>query len=91
MSLVRSWATYTIFFTVTFAFSQPEGRLMRFPDIHGDRIAFVYGGDIWLASASGGEAHRITTHPGLELFPKFRLTAGGSHSPGNMTATLMST
>ena len=71
MSLVRSWAAYAIFFTVTFAFSQPEGRLMRFPDIHGDKIAFVYGGDIWLASASGGEAHRITTHPGLELFPKF--------------------
>ena len=71
MSLVRSWAAYTIFFTVTLAFSQPEGRLMRFPDIHGDKIAFVYGGDIWLASASGGEAHRITTHPGLELFPKF--------------------
>ena len=44
---------------------------MRFPDIHGDKIAFVYGGDIWLASSSGGAAHRVTTHPGRELFPKF--------------------
>lgn len=44
---------------------------MRFPDIHGDKIAFVYGGDIWLDSASGGPAHRVTTHPGRELFPKF--------------------
>ena len=44
---------------------------MRFPDIYKDKIVFSYGGDLWLASSAGGEAHRITTHPGLELFPKF--------------------
>jgi tricorn protease len=44
---------------------------MRFPDIHGDQIVFVYGGDLWLASSSGGVARRITSHPGRELFPKF--------------------
>ena len=74
MSLIRSRTAFAIilFCIATFAFSQePEGRLMRFPDIHGDKIAFVYGGDIWLASARGGEAHRLTTHPGRELFPKF--------------------
>ena len=74
MSLVRRWAATAIFFIFvsTFALSQqPEGRLMRFPDIHGDKIAFVYGGDLWLDSASGGAAHRVTTHPGRELFPKF--------------------
>src|SRR5208283_5261833 len=48
-----------------------EGRLMRFPDIHGDRIVFSYGGDLWLVPTAGGVARRITTHPGLELFPKF--------------------
>jgi tricorn protease len=48
-----------------------QGRLMRFPDIHEDKVAFVYGGDIWLASISGGMARRITEHPGRELFPKF--------------------
>ena len=48
-----------------------EGRLMRFPDIHKDKIAFVYGGDLWLVSSNGGAARRITTHPGRELFPKF--------------------
>jgi len=72
MSFMRSLTIADILLVVTFAFSQePEGRLMRFPDIHGDKIAFVYGGDIWLASSSGGAAHRITTHPGRELFPKF--------------------
>src|SRR5258708_35156456 len=48
-----------------------EGRLMRFPDIYKDKVAFVYGGDIWLASTSGGVARRVTAHPGRELFPKF--------------------
>ncbi|HVA00104.1 MAG TPA: hypothetical protein VMV34_00460, partial [Terriglobia bacterium] len=49
----------------------PEGRLMRFPDIHNDKIVFSYAGDLWLVAASGGIARRITTSPGLELFPKF--------------------
>ncbi len=48
-----------------------EGRLLRFPDIYKDKIAFMYGGDLWLASSSGGTALRITSHPGRELFPKF--------------------
>ncbi|HUY13105.1 MAG TPA: PDZ domain-containing protein [Terriglobia bacterium] len=49
----------------------PEGRLMRFPDIYKDKIAFSYAGDLWLVSAQGGVARRLTTSPGLELFPKF--------------------
>jgi tricorn protease len=48
-----------------------QTKLLRFPDIHGDQVAFVYAGDIWLAPASGGMATRLTTHPGLEVFPKF--------------------
>ena len=49
----------------------PEGRLMRFPDIYKDKIVFMYGGDLWLASSAGGEARRITADAGRELFPKF--------------------
>jgi tricorn protease len=49
----------------------PEGRLMRFADIYKDKIVFSYAGDLWLVSSSGGEARRITTDHGLELFPKF--------------------
>src|SRR2546423_14715529 len=48
-----------------------QARLLRFPDIHGDMIAFVYAGDIWTVPAAGGTARRLTSHPGLELFPKF--------------------
>jgi len=45
-------------------------RLLRFPDIHGDLIAFVYAGDIWTVPVAGGTARRLTSHPGLELFPR---------------------
>lgn len=48
-----------------------EGRLLLFPDIYKDKVVFVYGGDIWLASSSGGTARRVTSDPGRELFPKF--------------------
>lgn len=48
----------------------PEARLLRFPDVREDAVVFVYAGDVWRAPVSGGAAHRLTAHPGLELFPK---------------------
>lgn len=47
-----------------------NARMMRYPDINGDLIAFVYAGDIWSVNANGGTARRLTSHPGIELFPK---------------------
>ncbi|MDT8323584.1 MAG: S41 family peptidase [Bacteroidota bacterium] len=51
----------------------PNGstRLLRFPDVHGDRVAFSYAGDIFIASTSGGMARQLTAHAGQELFPRF--------------------
>jgi tricorn protease len=48
-----------------------QTKLLRFPDIHGDKVVFSYAGDLWLAPASGGLARRLTAHPGVELFAKF--------------------
>ena len=48
-----------------------ECRLMRYPDIHKDKIAFTYGGDLWVVSSQGGVARKLTSHPGEEVFPKF--------------------
>jgi tricorn protease len=48
-----------------------QTKLLRFPDIHGDKIVFTYAGDLWTSPVSGGAATRLTSHPGLELFAKF--------------------
>ena len=48
-----------------------ETRLLRFPDVHGDRVVFTYAGDLWAAPLRGGTASRLTSHPGLELFARF--------------------
>jgi len=59
----------TLLLLATAAFSQTK--LLRFPDIRGDRVVFTYAGDLWTASSSGGTAQHLTTHPGVELFGKF--------------------
>lgn len=48
-----------------------QTRLLRFPDIHAERVVFTYAGDLWMAPAAGGTAARLTAHPGLELFGRF--------------------
>jgi tricorn protease len=51
--------------------SAAQTKALRFPDIHGDKVVFSYGGDLWVASTSGGLARRLTAHPGIEYFAKF--------------------
>jgi len=53
------------------ALAVEEGRFFRFPSIHQDKIVFTYEGDLWLVSAQGGRACRITTFPGIEAMAKF--------------------
>ncbi|MEM7706863.1 MAG: S41 family peptidase [Pseudomonadota bacterium] len=47
-------------------------RMLRYPDVHAEQVVFSYAGDLWLAPISGDTpARRLTSHPGLELFPRF--------------------
>ena len=55
------------------ALAVEEGRFFRYPSIHQDKIVFTYEGDLWLVSAQGGTASRITSFPGYESFAKFCL------------------
>lgn len=48
-----------------------ETRLLRYPDVHGDRVVFTYAGNLWSAPVAGGTATQLTSHPGLELFAEF--------------------
>ena len=45
--------------------------LMRYADVHNNKIVFTYEDDLWLVSTDGGDARRITSDPGLEYFAKF--------------------
>jgi len=61
---------FAVCFLCGWQWATSDVRLLRFPNINGDLVAFVYAGDIWSVPASGGDARRLTSHPGLELFPK---------------------
>ena len=37
----------------------------------GKKMAFVWGGDVWLGSSKGGRARQLTQHPAQEWTPKF--------------------
>jgi len=47
---------------------QPQG-FYRFPALHGDTVVFAAEGDLWKVAIAGGEARRLTTHPGDETSP----------------------
>ncbi|MBL8821479.1 MAG: PD40 domain-containing protein [Planctomycetia bacterium] len=59
-------------FALSFSSAQAqEARLLRFPTIHGDTVAFTYAGNLYSVPASGGTARRLTSHDGFEMFPHF--------------------
>ncbi len=51
--------------------AQISAKLMRYMDVSETQITFVYGGDIWIVSKTGGTAMQITHSPGEESWPKF--------------------
>ena len=48
-----------------------EARLLRFPSTNGREIVFSYAGDLYKVPVTGGEARRLTSHVGYEMFPRF--------------------
>ena len=51
--------------------TQKEARLLRFPSVGGDRIAFTYAGDLYTVPIDGGTAVRLTSDVGFEIFSRF--------------------
>lgn len=68
--MTKSLLTLAAILTLSIA-TYSQTKLLRFPDIRGDRVVFTYGGDLWTAPAAGGTATHLTTHPGVEVFGKF--------------------
>ena len=48
-----------------------EARLLRFPATNGQEVVFSYAGDLYTVSIFGGEAKRITSHIGYEMFARY--------------------
>ena len=48
-----------------------EARLLRFPSTNGREVVFSYAGDLFTAPLSGGEARRLTSHVGYEMFARY--------------------
>ena len=51
--------------------AQAETLLLRQPSVSADRLAFVYGGDIWVARRDGSEPRQLTSQAAAEYAPKF--------------------
>jgi len=50
---------------------QQEARLLRFPATNEQEIIFTYAGDLFSVPMQGGEAKRLTSHVGFEMFARF--------------------
>lgn len=48
-----------------------EARLLRFPSTNGQEIVFTYAGDLYKAPLAGGQAQRLTSHVGVEMFARY--------------------
>jgi tricorn protease len=72
-----------------------DAGLLRYPDVSDSHIAFVYAGDIWTAPKSGGDAVRLSTPAGEEVFPRFspdgKEIAFGGNYDGNADLYVMPT
>src|SRR5258708_14593849 len=48
-----------------------DTRLVSDPAVSGDRIAFAYANDLWVANIDGTGVRRLTSYPGVESGPRF--------------------
>ena len=53
------------------ALPREEARLLRFPATNGTDVVFTYAGDLWTVPVQGGEARRLTSHIGQEIFARY--------------------
>lgn len=80
--LLAAWAISPLLTHAT-----DEARLLRFPTTNDSEIVFTYAGDLYKVPIAGGEAKRLTSHVGYEMFPRFshdgRTIAFTGHYDGN--------
>ena len=70
-SFVFAFALVAVAGSVQVASAAIDARMLRYPDVSAEQIAFVYAGDVWIVSKTGGAARRLSTPRGEESFPRF--------------------
>ena len=67
--------------------------MLREPAVSREHIAFVHGGDLWLADRNGAHARRLTSHAASEFAPRFspdgKLIAFSASYDGNTDVYLI--
>jgi len=71
MKKKQLWSLVCAMFVAAQQGQAEEARLLRFPATNGSDIVFSYAGDLYKVSVRGGEAKRLTSHVGYEMFPHF--------------------
>src|SRR5262245_58240992 len=93
MRTILTVAALSFFLSVCPVRGDDEARLLRFPAIHGDKVVFTYAGNLYMVSANGGTARRLTSHEGFEMFARFspdgKQLAFTGHYDGNTEVYLM--
>ncbi len=51
--------------------AQIDAKMLQNPDVSATQIVFAYGGDLWIVAKDGGNAVKLSSPKGQELFPKF--------------------
>ncbi|MFC3197208.1 PDZ domain-containing protein [Parapedobacter deserti] len=71
IKLPFSIAAFMALLMIVLSGKAQETLLLRTPSVSDRNIAFVYGGDIWIADRDGSNARRLTVNPASEQHPLF--------------------
>ena len=67
----KTLAIITLACSAVLSAAAGEARLLRFPASNGTEVVFSYAGDLYIAPIEGGQARRLTSHIGYEMFARF--------------------
>ena len=67
----KIYLVFSLLLISSLMFAQNIDRLFRFPTTNGNQIVFTYAGDLYSVGMDGGEAHRLTSDVGYEMFAHF--------------------
>ncbi len=91
---MRKYIGLQVLLLITLQLSAQETLLLRHPSIGGNKIAFAYGSDIWVANRDGSQPQRLTINQDVEynpfISPDGKWIAFSGNYDGNIDAYVVS-